>query len=111
MKEIVLKNGTRELEPAVKVIMFAIRELLKRQPLVFYDLAMRCRDRNYKMWDASESDLKNLSLLQFDGQPPGTTRNIILSAVEGDGADMHIVNPSVDDNPPSTSATKEHDDE
>lgn len=93
---VTLKNNSKELEIAVKSVMFTVRHLLKQQPLVFYDLVMRCRDREYEMWSETEDGLKKLSLLQPDGQPHGTTKNIILSAVEGDEGDMYIVNPILD---------------
>lgn len=93
METVILRNGAEEAKPHVTVTMMSLEHLMEDRPLAFYDLAMRCRDRSYKFFGDNEEYLKSLDIVDRDGSIHGSIRNIVLSAVEGDGLDMHIRSP------------------
>jgi hypothetical protein len=74
MQMIRLKNGSEEAEPLVKVIMLSLNSLLETKPIVAYELVMKCRDRNHKLFGISGEDLKKLALIGEDGQPHDSVR-------------------------------------
>lgn len=82
-----LKNGAEEATPLVAVTMMALRELIKL-PIPFYELVMICRDRNHKLWSNTASILQERNLLDETGRVHDSIRNIVLSAVSGEGIDM-----------------------
>ncbi len=92
MNVVKLKNGAEEAEPAVKVGIFALKDLCSTSPLVFYDLVMLCRDPKYKAW-CNMGPAKDAGLMQPDGNIHDTIKNIVLSAVTGEGLKMQIGSP------------------
>lgn len=89
-----LKNGSEEFQPAVIATMMAIRSL---DAAHLYELAMKCRDRDHKLFGNAGEILQARKLISPSGQIHHTIRNIVLSAIEGDGADMTIGNPIADE--------------
>lgn len=96
MKTVILKNGAEEAEICVKAHMMNLSILLEEHPTAFYGLVMKCRDRNYFWWnDAIIQQLKDLGLLQGLGDTVhDSTKNVVLSAVTGDGLDMVLGSPT-----------------
>lgn len=92
MNVVKLKNGIEEAEPAVRVGLFALKNLCSEKPFVFYDLVMICRDPKYKAW-CDMTPAKDAGLMQSDGKIHDTIKNIVLSAVSGDGLEMQIGSP------------------
>ena len=88
-----LKNGTEEMEPLVKVTMLSIESLLSSDPIGFYELVMICRNPKHPAWGDAPAKLARLALLQSNHQPHDSIKNIVLSAVVGDGLDMRLINP------------------
>lgn len=99
MEMVVLKNGATEALSLVSVTMMSINQLLASKPLAFYEMVEVCRDKNHKIFGTLGNDLVELALLQLDGQPHGSIKNIVLSAVEGEGLDMTVSNPTKPINP------------
>lgn len=95
MDTVKLKNGIEEAEPLVQITMLSLQGMFDdvRGVTLFYDLVMRCRDRGSKMWDTQLEELQKRGLLQPDGQPHDSIKNIVLSAAVGSGSDMRLQNP------------------
>ncbi len=97
MEEVLLKNGTKEAKVLVNVVMHSVSTLLDSGVsglTSLYDLVQICRNNpNYQKFGDNEEMLKKLSLLQDDGKPHNSIRNIILSSVSGDGIDMAFESP------------------
>jgi hypothetical protein len=93
MKNMHLKNGSEEFAPLVSVTMLSLQSLLKSDPITFYELVMVCRSPDHKVWPPSKEKLAQSSLTGVGGRPHSSVRNIILSAVTGDDAEMSLGNP------------------
>jgi len=93
METLRLKNGAEEAEQLVVVTMMSLRHLMEERPLALYDLVMKCRDRSYQFFGDNENILLNLGLVEANGDIHGSIKNIILSAVRGDGLDMVLGSP------------------
>ncbi len=90
-----LKNGSVELLPIVNVTMMALRQLIKRDPIAFYELVMVARDRNHRIF-APERNIPILeatTLFRNGRIAHDSFRNVILSAATGEGADMALDSP------------------
>ncbi len=48
------------------------------------------RDPRYEMWEQSRQILTSFGLLEADGTMRSDVRAVVLSAVRGEGADLHI---------------------
>lgn len=92
-----LKNGSEEFGPLVQVTMFRLRSLLdKGMGVVFYELVCLCRDRDHDPWGQTGQELQALKLVEHDGdryRVHESIKNVVLSAAEGEGLDMSIVDP------------------
>lgn len=93
VKTVWLKNGTEEVAPLVKMTMLLLHKLIKENPIALYELAMVCRDSKHIPFGDTEEELRKQKLLQLDGKVHSSIRNVVLSAVVGDGFDMSLVNP------------------
>jgi hypothetical protein len=91
---VILKNGAEEHCATPPVIMGVLESLFKNDPMGFYELVQVARDRNHQMWGNYAQKLEAYSgtLLQ-GGQMHDSVRNVILSAVSGDGFDMVLDSP------------------
>ncbi len=89
-----LKNGSVEPSAIVLPVTLALTALLDDNVIVFYELVMKARDPNHPFFSPGvEQDLKKTGLLQENGVLNDRIRNIVLSATEGDGLDMHLIDP------------------
>jgi hypothetical protein len=93
-----LKNGSEEVPQLVTVTMVALRGLLDPEKGVqgataLYDLVMKCRDDSYQFFGNNQQYLENLDLVESSGTIHQSIKNIVLSAVDGEGMNMAIVNP------------------
>ena len=93
MQEVTLKNGAVEADVMVSVTMLSLESLMKENPIAFYEAAMVSRDRGHVPFGNTGNILKDRSILQSDGSMHDSIRNILLSAIEGDGLDMCLVSP------------------
>ncbi len=94
---VTLRNGTQEGKAGVAVMHAILSNLMDTQPIVFFELVSFARDRNHKFWGDCGDELVKRNILSKDGTGTysihETTKNIIVSSVEGDGMDMTLVDP------------------
>lgn len=92
-----LKNGSTEAKCLVATVVMTIERLMKENSIALYEMAMLCRDSNHVPWGNSGEALKENKLAVCDSDGKWTVdpsiRNIVLSAVRGDGADMVVGSP------------------
>lgn len=93
MTLIKLKNGQQEEDGMVASVMMALRSLLEDHPIAFYELVTKCRDSRYKPFGKSPEVLKATGLLDATGNVHGSIKNIVLSAVTGEGFEMALGSP------------------
>jgi len=121
METLKLKNGTEEALPLVRITMLSLSALIEKNPIAFYELVMKCRNQNHKFFGNTADELVKLSLVTESGRLTSqevisigkrldlkdgdsipeniqyhvhdSIRNIVLSAVEGEGLSMKLTNP------------------
>lgn len=96
MNIVKLRNGAEEAEPVILTTMMSLRSLWDSGLtgiLAVYDLAEICKGGGYAPSNDTLETLKQHALLQSDGKPHGAVRNIVLSAVQGDGLDVRLSSP------------------
>ena len=93
MDMVILKNGSEEAKVAVITIMTSLRAIFDVAPMAFYDLVMKCRDNNYSYFGDNMQKLEVLSLVQNGGEVHSVIRNVVLSAVSGEGLDLTLRSP------------------
>lgn len=92
VKTLALRNGSVEAEALVEMIMRNLRDLFETDPIVFYELAHLCRDKNHDLFAGADT-LRKLNLLRADGTVHESIRNIVVSATEIEGSDVILVDP------------------
>ena len=93
METVTLKNGTEEAKPLVAVMMLTLEHLFEEDPIAAYELVMLCRNKDHVLFGNTGATLKDLSLVERDGRVCQSIRNVVLSAVVGDGLDMILQSP------------------
>ena len=96
METVILKNGAVEVKSAVMIIMCAIRSLVSKEPMGFYELIEICRNPQHKPWGDIGKTLKEANLITEHNDQwlvHETIRNTALSAVEGEGLNIIFSNP------------------
>lgn len=93
--EVTLKNGAKEARELVQTCMFSLSRLLSQDPLSFFGLVMHCRDESYRIEERAEKVLKASGFVAPTGDIHNSVKNVVLSAVVGDEADMRIVNAQI----------------
>lgn len=91
-----LKNGSEEPTPLVATTMMTLESLMSGLPgaLMASDLVQICRDDpSYRKFGSNEAELQKLALLQGDGKPHQSVRNIVLSAFTGEGLGLTLTSP------------------
>jgi hypothetical protein len=88
-----LKNGQEESDVLVFYVMKALRRLIEENPIAFYELVTKFRDSRYKPFGKSLEVLKAAGLLYATGNVHGSIKNIVLSAVTGEGFEMTLGSP------------------
>lgn len=66
---------------------------MRNQPIAFYELVMCCREHGHKPFGNTGEILRSGGLLLGDDRPHDTIRNIVLSAVSGEGLEMTLGSP------------------
>lgn len=97
IKTVRLRNGSEEAEPAVVAIMVSLRQLMNDNPIALFELVEVSKNASHKPFGNTGEVLKRLSLMEPDGRIHDTIRNIVLSAAEGEGLNLHLVSPVVGD--------------
>lgn len=93
IREVTLKNGSEIPEPLVTVTMVSLQDLIKSNPIAFYELVMRCRDRDHRLFGNTGEVLKSFALVESNGEIHDAVRDIVLSATEGEGLEMSLGSP------------------
>ena len=93
MSVVRLRNGAEEAELLVVATMLHLERLYVAEPLAFFDAIMVARDPSYRTFGDVGATLRRLALLDQAGRMHGSIRNVLLSAAEGDGMDMRLVDP------------------
>lgn len=89
-----LKNGTEELSTLIAVVMLSLKNLIGDDPISFYELVMKARDRNHKVFSQHQIDvLTRLGLMEPEGNLHQSVINVVLSAVTGEGLGMSLGDP------------------
>lgn len=89
-----LKNGSEEPELIVQVTMDSVSRLMETDPIAFYELVMKCRRQDHELFGNTGEVLQSLALIQdAQGTVSDSIRNVVLSAVEGNGLNMTLVSP------------------
>ena len=88
-----LKNGAEEVKPLVAVTVMALERVLEDRPFAFYDLVRKVRDSRHEIFAPSMEYLTKRGLLEPNGSVHDSVRNIVLSAVTGEGFDLILGNP------------------
>lgn len=96
MAGVKLRNGTVEPLAIVQVIYGSLRRMFEDGiggALLAYELAMKCRDPNHQIFGSMGKKLQDLALIDANGRVNSQIKNVVLSAMKGDGLDMELVNP------------------
>lgn len=92
-----LKNGSKAPEELVEVVTTSIKYLRQSGMnglTTVSDLVRICRrDPKYRKFGKNEDTLKELTLLQDNGQPHESVRNIVVSSFTGDGLNLKFNSP------------------
>lgn len=89
-----LKNGSEELSTLVAVTMMSLKNLFKSDPISFFELVSKARDRNHQVFSKHQTNvLVGLGLMEREGNLHNSISNVVLSAVTGDGLDMTLGDP------------------
>ena len=95
MEMLTLKNGAEEPKPLVLSVTMSLQKIFEDNPIVAYELVTMCREAGHKFFGDSEEVLKAWGLVQPDGKVHESIRNIVLSAVQGDGLNMVLGSPTL----------------
>lgn len=88
-----LKNGSEEFPALVKVTWMSMMDLLESHPIALVELVSLCRDRDHELFGNTAVELQGLALVDPGGSVHRSIRNIVLSAVEGEGLEMRLISP------------------
>lgn len=101
MREILLKNGGKEVDTLVGQVMMSLRGLFDNGvagALAVYDLHEKCKNPDYEIFGPNIEPLENLHLIDSNGTIHNSIKNVVLSAVEGEGMEMALGSPVAEDN-------------
>lgn len=88
-----LKNGEEEVESIIVVTMAVLNDLMITRPISLVDLVLKCKDKDYVFFGDNEATLIDLALLDSNGMVYRSIRNIVLSAITGDGLEISLGSP------------------
>lgn len=88
MKNLKLKNGSEAPDVLVASVMVSLRDLWDTKPIVAFEFVSLCRDPKHELW-SGKADLERANLIK-DGKVHDSIRDIVLSAVSGEGLSMTI---------------------
>ena len=91
-----LKNGSDECVATIVVTQMIINSMFSEDylyPMAFWDLARKCQDSNYKIFEVNQKVLIDVGLMDSNKNIHQSIKNIVLSSIEGSGLDIHLVNP------------------
>ena len=95
MDTVLLKNGSEEADGMVHATMVVLRGLIRNDPLAMFELVEVCKDPEYVLTPHAKTALTVAAMIG-DGGVRGSIRNIVLSAVSGEGFDAVLGSPIKD---------------
>ena len=95
MKMMKLKNGSEEAQVVVTTSMLSLRALFNDNPIAFYELTQKAKNPKHKCFGNTQQILTGLSLLDDNGNIHDSVKNVLLSAIDGEGTSMTFGNPIV----------------
>ena len=96
MDTVNLKNGTSEMRILVVSTYGILKEMLSdlEGAIAFYELVEVCKNPSHQVFSSKQKEyLINRALMQPDGRIHQSVRNIVLSAVQGEGLGLSLVDP------------------
>jgi hypothetical protein len=90
LRETILRDGKPVLVALLTVTSLTLEKLMKVDPVAFFEASEVARKPEHKPWGPSVEVLKAYSLYPMHGE----TRRIVLASIEGEGADLCLVNPA-----------------
>ena len=96
MEVVTLKNGAQEAKVLVAVVLQGLERLFMERPGAAVDLVAFCRDSTHEFFGTNGATLTDSNWLVRTSDRyvvHDSDRNVILSAVEGDGLEMTLGNP------------------
>jgi hypothetical protein len=96
-KSVRLKSGYEEAQSLVVSTIFQLELLITEDSIAFYEAVMIARNPEQVCFGDRANRLKELAILTRDGRMHDSVRNIIVSAVSGEGLEMRLGNPVVEE--------------
>lgn len=96
MENITLRTGKTVPKSLFLVISTSFELLFTSNVIMAYELVMLCRDANHELWDDTGNELRNMGFLKIGGtsyRVQEEIQDIVLASTDGDGGDLHLVNP------------------
>ena len=97
MKTVTLRNGSQEADVLVNSTFMVLKHMFESGipgMLLASDLLQICAGcPDYEPSTTAIEELKERSLLQQDGRPHTSIKNVVLSSFEGTGLDAVLVSP------------------
>lgn len=90
---VTLRTGVAVPWPVEKLVEMHLRSLANDDVLALYDLVMLCRNGRYILSPGTAQTLHARGLIDTNGQPHDDIRAVVLASVEGEGLEMHLVDP------------------
>jgi hypothetical protein len=93
-----LRNGSQEPSALVNLTVRSLSQMMGdiQGVTALYDLHQICLGTNYRPSARQLQYLEGRGLLQANGRPHDSIKNIVLSAIEGEGLEMTLVSPLAD---------------
>lgn len=110
MEPELLRTGERVPRLIVNATVEALTKLLNADPVAFAEIVRHCRDRDHELTGTYRARIMAVAsslMLEERGSVHELVQHVIVSAVEGDGLHMRIVDPrkpAPQDTPPDPTA-------
>lgn len=94
MEHVLLRTGDEMPLPLTAAITSTMKDLIKRNPIAFHELARLARDRTHQPFGTTAQTLTDCGLMD-DGTLPESTRAIVIAATDIVGTDTLFVEPVI----------------
>lgn len=88
-----LKNGQEEAAISVAATMITLEDLWTNEPICAYELVQMARTHGHVPFGNTEQKLRERGLMNPAGVVHGIVKNVVLSAVTGEGFDLVLGSP------------------
>ncbi|MDQ5852937.1 MAG: hypothetical protein M3380_12900 [Chloroflexota bacterium] len=90
---VTLKNGTQVARGVVSPVMRILNDLIQRDRSAFIELVALARDPQHELVGDTAKVVRDTALVDPSGRIHDSYRNIVLSAIEGEGQEMVLISP------------------